>query len=389
MNARAITRATTLLALCAVLALVVVGRLPGANGGLAEGIGLGRATTVAAKVKDFTVTSQPLSVSVQRSQSATFAVTVTPSGDFTGAVVLTAAGLPLGSTATFTPGAVNVTGAAAVGSTLVVTTSATTPLGSDGFTVTGTNGSTKRTLDLAVVVSTPPAALAVAITPASVSVAPGSTATYAVGISRVNGYAGAVSLTATGPLPKGVQVVLSPASLPAGTGSGTATLQVTTGSTTPDGTTAIGVTVSGPGVSSSSATASLVVDSKVSAKPFTLSGDLMGSLYPGAPGRPVALAVTNPNNQPIKITNLGVTVSSVTRLGSAVSGCTPTDFAVRQYVGSYPLSVPANAQATRLENLGVPTSALPTVTFVNAARSQDACRGVTVNLAYTGSATNQ
>ena len=142
-------------------------------------------------------------------------------------------------------------------------------------------------------------------------------------------------------------------------------------------------------MASSSATAALVVDSKQSSKPFSLAGDVDGALYPGAPARPVLLSVANPNNQPIKITNLGVTVAAVTRNGAAISGCSATDFAIRQYAGSYPLTVPANSPAAKLTSLGVPTSALPTVTFVNAARSQDACRGVTIQLAYTGSATNQ
>jgi len=387
MSTRVITRAAALLALCALVAAVAVGRWPGAGTGATTGIG--RATVVAAKVKDYTVTSQPLSVSVQRGQSATYALSVTPVSGFTGTVALSVTGLAAGATATLTPATVEVTTGSAVSSTLVVTTSATTPVGSDGFTVTGTNGSTKRTLDLTVVVSTPPPAVAVAITPASVSLAPGSTATYAVGISRVNGYTGAITLGTTGSLPKGVQATLTPSSLPAGSTSGTATLQVSTSSTTPDGTTAIGVTAAGSGVTTSSASASLVVDSKQSSKPFALAGDVVGALYPGAPARPVDLTVTNPNNQPIKLTNLGVTLGSVTRNGAVVQGCTAADFAIRQYAGSYPLTVPAGSPSTRLTSLGVPTSALPTVTFVDAARSQDACRGVTIQLAYTGSATNQ
>lgn len=385
MSTRVITRATALLALCAFVALAAVGRLPGEGAGL----GLGRTSPVAAKTKDFSVTSQPLSVSVQRGQSASFTITVTPTGGFTGPVALTATGLPAGSTATFTPSTVSVTSTAAVTSTLVVTTSASTPTGSDAFTVTGTSGSTKHALDLTVVVSSSPPAIAVSVTPATVTVAPGSTATYSVSVTRVNGYSGAVTLSTTGTLPAGVQATLTPSTLPASSASGTSTLQVTTSSGTPDGTTTIGVAASGSGVTPSSATAGLVVDSKLSSKPFALGGGVVGALFPGAQARVVDLTVANPNNQPIKITNLGVTVRAVTRAGAAVNGCSASDFAVRQYSGSYPLSVPANAPATPLTSLGVPTSALPTVTFVDAPRNQDACRSVTVELAYTGSATNQ
>ncbi|MFC8503365.1 hypothetical protein ACFUC1_13460 [Pedococcus sp. NPDC057267] len=390
MSTRAFTRATALLALCAFVALASVGRVPGVGGGSSgTGDSLGRTSPVAAKTKDFGVTSQPLSVSVQRGQSASFTLTVTPTGGFTGPVALTATGLPAGSTATFSPPTVSVTSTAAVTSTLVVTTSASTPTGSDVLTVTGTSGPTKHALDLTVVVSSPPPAVAVSVTPATVSVAPGSTATYAVSVTRVNGYSGAVTLSASGSLPPGAQATLTPSTLPAGTSSGTSTLQVSTGTGTPDGTTTLGVTASGSGIAPSSTTASLVVDSKLSSKPFALGGSVVGVLYPGAPARVVDLTVANPNNQQIKITNLGVTVRAVTRDGAVVSGCSASDFAVRQYSGSYPLSVPANAPSTTLTSLGVPTSALPAVTFIDAPRNQDACRSVTVELAYTGSATNQ
>ena len=79
----------------------------------------------------------------------------------------------------------------------------------------------------------------------------------------------------------------------------------------------------------------------------------------------------------------------MTVTGTSRSGCTAADFTVRQYAGSYPLTVPARAQNASLTSLGVPTSALPTVAMLNKAGNQDVCKGVTVALAYTGSATNQ
>ena len=121
-----------------------------------------------------------------------------------------------------------------------------------------------------------------------------------------------------------------------------------------------------------------------SSKAFSLSGTADGALRPGGAASPIDLLVTNPNNQPLRITSLGVTVTGTSR-----AGCAATDFTVRQYAGSYPLTVAARASGVRLTSLGVPASALPTVTMLDGARNQDACKGVTVHLAYTGSATNQ
>ncbi len=374
MSTRVAARAAALVMLVALCGVFLLGRLPGVDVSLA-----------AAPAKDFTVTSQPISQSVQRGQSATFTLSVGPVNGFTGQVTLTAAKLPGGSSAGFSPVTVAV-GPATGSSTLTVVTTASTPLGSQGFTVTGTSGSTKRTLNLTVVVSAPASpGVSVGVSPGSVAVAPGSSATYAVSVSRLNGYSGPITLTTGGTYPAGVSAALSPTSIPAGTASPVAaTLTMTTSAATPSST--ISVTVTGTGTSgiASTATVSLVVDDKLSAKPFSLSGDVVGSLGPGIVPRPVDLAVSNPNNQPIRITNLGVTVTGTSR-----SGCTASDFTVRQYAGSYPLTVPARAENVTLSTLGVPQSSLPTVAMLNRAGNQDVCKGVTVSLAYTGSATNQ
>lgn len=76
-------------------------------------------------------------------------VTLTPKGGFTGAVNLTVAGLPTGTTGAFAPASLNVTGAAAVTSTLTVSvpvTTATTGAGTPAaVVVTATSGQTTAT----------------------------------------------------------------------------------------------------------------------------------------------------------------------------------------------------------------------------------------------------
>lgn len=374
MTARAMTRAAALVMFPALVATLAVGRLAGVEVGFA-----------ASKPKDFTVTSQPVSAGVQRGQAATFRLSVAPVNGFTGTVGLSASKLSAGTTASFAPAQVQV-GPGTPQSTFTVTTSSSTPLGTQTFTVTGTSGSTKRTLELSIVVSTPPTPnLAVGVTPSSITVGPGSTATYSVSVSRLNGYDGPVALTHSGTYPAGVVATITPSSIPSGTASPVAaTLRITTTDATPSSTTLVTVTATGNAGLRSTVEATLVVDDKLSSKPFTIAGNVLGSLGPGIPARPLDLTITNPNNQDIKVTNLGVTVTGTSR-----SGCTAGDFTVRQYSGSYPLTVPRNSSAVSLTSLGVPTSALPTVAMLNKASNQDACKGVTVTLAYTGSATNQ
>jgi hypothetical protein len=75
----------------------------------------------------------PVSQTVKGSTAASYSVTVTASGGFSGTVTFSATGLPNGATQSFSPTAV--TGS---GSTVLTITA---PLGSYNLTVTGTSGS--------------------------------------------------------------------------------------------------------------------------------------------------------------------------------------------------------------------------------------------------------
>ncbi|HKC62854.1 MAG TPA: PQQ-dependent sugar dehydrogenase, partial [Pyrinomonadaceae bacterium] len=70
---------------------------------------------------------------------------LTPSGGFTGNVNLSASGLPTGASASFNPTPVNITDASAKSSTMTVTTSAATPVGTYPLTVTATSGNLQHT----------------------------------------------------------------------------------------------------------------------------------------------------------------------------------------------------------------------------------------------------
>src|SRR6185295_630993 len=97
---------------------------------------------------DFSVGASPASQSVTQGSSTPYAVTITPTNGFTGAVSLSVSGLPSGATASFNPTLVTTSGS----STLNVTTASSTPTGVFTLSVTGTSGnlSHSTTVSLAV-----------------------------------------------------------------------------------------------------------------------------------------------------------------------------------------------------------------------------------------------
>ncbi|MDQ3585411.1 MAG: PQQ-dependent sugar dehydrogenase [Acidobacteriota bacterium] len=103
---------------------------------------------------DYTLNVAPASRTVAPGESATYTVTVTPTGGFTGTVNLSATGLPANASASFNPASVNITSAAAQTSMLTVTTAANTPVGASTLNVTGTSGALQRTANATLTVQT-------------------------------------------------------------------------------------------------------------------------------------------------------------------------------------------------------------------------------------------
>jgi len=88
---------------------------------------------------DFSLSASPSSRIVVRANSAAYTVTASPSNAFTGDVNLSVSGLPSGAQGTFTPNPLSVPSGQA-SSTLVVTTTDTTKLGTFTLRITGTSG---------------------------------------------------------------------------------------------------------------------------------------------------------------------------------------------------------------------------------------------------------
>src|SRR5256885_1582808 len=91
---------------------------------------------------DFSVSVSPSTTTVNAGTPATYTVTVSPSGGFTGTVNLSVTGLPsAGPSASFNPASVITSGT----STLTISSSSSVAAGNYPFTVTATSGTLNHT----------------------------------------------------------------------------------------------------------------------------------------------------------------------------------------------------------------------------------------------------
>ena len=184
--------------------------------------------------------------------TATQTVNITRSGGFTGAVALTASGLPTGVTAAFDPQS-----ATGNSSTLTLTVAANATAGNATVTVKGTaSGQTDKTTTFQLTVSAAPAGdFTLEMNPAAVTVIQGLSATSTINIARTGGFAGPVSLTASG-LPNGVTASFDPTDA---TGA-TSTLTLTASATAAIGATTVTITGTSPGQTDQTTTLALTVN---------------------------------------------------------------------------------------------------------------------------------
>jgi endoglucanase len=216
--------------------------------------------TTQAVTTDYAVSASPGSLSVARGASGSTSVAISRT-NFTGAVTMSASGLPSGVTVAFNPSA------ATTGNSVTVTftASSTATLGAATVTLTATSGSLTRSTTVALTVTgTVSSDFTVASSPGSLSVARGGSGASSIAINRTN-FTGAVTMSASG-LPSGVTVAFNPSAATTGNsvtatftasstatlGAATVTLTAISGSTTR--TTTVGLTVTGGSSGAVSAT---------------------------------------------------------------------------------------------------------------------------------------
>ena len=165
----------------------------GTSGALSAQVSI--ALTVVAP-PSFRLSASAANVNVPEGGTGSTAITVTPQAGFNGTVVLTAAGLPSGVTASFSP--VSTTAA----STLTLTATLAAAAKASTFTINGTSGTLTSAVTITVTV-TPPPDFGIALAPATLHVLQGGRGATAISLISLNGFAGNVTVSASA-LPAGV-----------------------------------------------------------------------------------------------------------------------------------------------------------------------------------------
>lgn len=208
--------------------------------------------TATSGTPSFALSSSPAALSIKQSSTGAATLSVTDENGFTGTVSLAVTGLPAGVTAAFSP----VTTAAK--SVLTFTSSASASPGAYPVTITGISGSVSSTTTINLTVVAPNFSFSTSV--ASLTIPRSSNGTSKITVSNLNGFSGAVALSATG-LPAGLTAAFSPASTKT-----TSVLTLTANSTAAPG--AYPVTVTGI---SGTLTNTTTVAVTITAPNFTLS----------------------------------------------------------------------------------------------------------------------
>ena len=218
--------------------------------------------------------TQPLVVVAGQQTSTTFAIT--PANGFTGLVSMacTVSAAATGHTPTCVAASTTVYGSFGATSAVAISTFADTPVGNYTITVTGTNGTQSQSAQVSMQVTAGPGfTLSAASSSLSISAA-GQAATDLLTLSPTQGFTGTVALTCLiAPVPatgKTAICVLPANAVLNSSTPATATLQVTTDSTTPAGAYTVTVTAVS-GLLQQSVSASFILPQIAATPAFDLS----------------------------------------------------------------------------------------------------------------------
>lgn len=359
-------------------------------------LGLGSAAyavTSSTAPSDFSLTTSVTSVTTVPGGTAGYGINLQGTGGFSDNVSLSASGLPPGATASFGTNPSFVDSSLASGSTLWISTSSTTPIGSSSIQITGTTstGATHSiNVSLNIVASGHPD-YTLEMTPTTQYVSAGHAVTYTIKVVPVSGFTGTVVLSAN-TVPGAVLLgwnsttpvtAQNPSiSIPVGGGApGAATLTVATTSTNPPGSYAVTVTGTS-GSLSHTAAGTLDIDL------FSAIGSTSAPLYPGASAQPITVTLTDPYNYGVTLTGLAASVAQdsagnvINVNGNPVPGCLASWFKFSDTPLSSTNTLALGSGATQT----LPATDDPTIMMSDQRVDQDACKGVQLLLNFVGTA---
>jgi len=123
-----------------------------------------------------------------------------------------------------------------------------------------------------------------------------------------------------------------------------------------------------------------------SSESFTINGNAIEPISPGVMA-PLDLTFMNPHDSALTITDLNVTIQSVSAPNATdAHACAFDDFVVNQASGDLEVTVASEATST-LDGLGLAHETWPSVGMLDRSVNQDGCKGSTLTLAYAASGT--
>jgi hypothetical protein len=115
---------------------------------------------------------------------------------------------------------------------------------------------------------------------------------------------------------------------------------------------------------------------------IAIAGNADVPLEPGVP-EGIDIQITNPNSAPVVVTGLTARLQSVSAPNATGAlPCTLGDFALQQYSGPLPLTIPASSTRS-LAQFGDASAQWPQVAIIDRPTNQDGCQGATVTVAYS------
>jgi uncharacterized membrane protein len=191
----------------------------------------------------FTLSASPASLSIVQGNQGTSTITATIGNGFNSSISLSAAAIPAGVTVSFNPSTIPAPGAG--NSTMTISVLHLAVPGTYPITVTGNGGGIKQTTTVMLTVA-PAQDFLLSASPGSVTINQGSQGTSTITSTISGAFNSSIILTASG-APPGTTLSLNPGTIPA-PGSGSSTLTLIVGSSTPTGIYSIIVAGNGGGL---------------------------------------------------------------------------------------------------------------------------------------------